>query len=35
MFKFVLPEISSSPVIHDLWRSFKIEAPARSVGPPP
>ena len=31
----VLPEISTSTVIHDLLRSFRVEAPMRSVTPPP
>ena len=34
VFRFQLPEISSSPVIHDLLRSFKVEAPCRAVRPP-
>ena len=34
VFSFQLPEISSSPVIHDLLRSFKVEAPCRAVRPP-
>ena len=33
VFRFQLPEISSSPVIHDLLRSFKVEAPC-AVRPP-
>ena len=34
VFRFQLPEISSSPVIQDLLRSFKVEAPCRAVRPP-
>ena len=34
VFRFQLPEISSSPVIHDLLRSFKVEAPCHAVRPP-
>ena len=34
VFRFVLPEISTSPVLHDLLRSFSVEAPVRSVTPP-
>ena len=34
-FRSVLPEISTSSVLHDLLRSFRVEAPARSVTPPP
>ena len=34
VFKSVLPEISSSPIIHDLLRSFQVEAPVREVRPP-
>ena len=34
VFKSVLPEISTSPVIHDLLRSFQAEAPIREVRPP-
>ena len=33
VFKSVLPEISSSPVLHDLLRSFQVEAPIREVRP--
>ena len=33
-FCFKLPEISLSPVIKDLIRSFKVETPVRSVRPP-
>ena len=33
-FKSVLPEISTSPVLHDLLRSFQAEAPIREVRPP-
>ena len=35
VFKFKLPEISTSPVLHDLVRSFKVEVPVRPVRPPP
>ena len=28
------PEILTSPVLHGLWRSFLVEAPASSVTPP-
>ena len=34
VFRLQLPEISSSSVIHDLLRSFKVEAPCRAVRPP-
>ena len=34
VFKSVLPEISTSPVLHDLLRSFQAEAPIRGVRPP-
>ena len=34
VFRAVLPEISTSQVIHDLLRSFKVEAPCRLVRPP-
>ena len=34
VFRFQLPEISSLSVIHDLLRSFKVEAPCRAVRPP-
>ena len=34
VFCSVLPEISTSPVLHDLLRSFSVEAPVRSVTPP-
>ena len=33
-FRFKLPKISSSPILHDLLQSFKVEAPVRSVQPP-
>ena len=33
-FKSVLPEISTSPVLHDLVRSFPVGAPIREVRPP-
>ena len=34
VFRSVLPEISTSPVLHDLLRSFQAEAPIREVRPP-
>ena len=34
VFRSVLPEISTSAVIHDLLRSFRAAAPVRSVTPP-
>ena len=34
VFKSILPEISSSPTLHDLLRSFQVEAPVREVRPP-
>ena len=34
VFKSILPEISSSPVLHDLLRLFHVEAPVREVRPP-
>ena len=34
VFKSVLPEISSSPVLQALLRSFPVEAPIREVRPP-
>ena len=34
VFKSVLQEISTSPVLHDLLRSFQVEAPIREVRPP-
>ena len=34
VFRSVLPEISTSAVLHDLLRSFRVEAPVRSVTPP-
>ena len=34
VFRRVLPEVSTSPVIQDLLRSFKVEAPCRAVRPP-
>ena len=33
VFRSVLPEISTSAVLHDLLRSFRVEAPIRSVTP--
>ena len=33
VFGFQLPEISSSPVIHDILHSFKVESPCRAVLP--
>ena len=34
VFRSVLPEISTSAVLQDLLRSFRVEAPIRSVTPP-
>ena len=34
VFKSILPGISSFPTIHDLLRSFYVEAPVREVRPP-
>ena len=34
VFRTILPEISTSPIIWDLLRSFQVEAPCRSVRPP-
>ena len=34
VFHFKLPDISTSPVLQDLVRSFKVEFPVRSVRPP-
>ena len=34
VFRFKLLEISTSPVLHDLVRSFKVEVPVWSVRPP-
>ena len=34
VFRLKLPEISLSPVIKDLIRSFRVETPVRSVRPP-
>ena len=34
VFRFKLPEISTSPVLHDLLQSFQVEAPSRSIQPP-
>ena len=34
VFKSILPEISSSPVLYELLRSFQVEAPVRDVRPP-
>ena len=34
VFRSVFPEISTSAVLHDLLRSFRVEAPVRSVTPP-
>ena len=34
VFRSVLPEISTSVVLHDLLRSFRVEAPIRLVTPP-
>ena len=35
VFRFVLPSISSHPVLHDLLRSFRIERPLPSSRVPP
>ena len=34
VFKSILPEISTSPALHDLLRSFQVEDPVREVLPP-
>ena len=34
VFRFKLPEISTSPVLQDLLRSFQVEAPSRLIQPP-
>ena len=34
VFKSILPEISTSSILHDLLRSFQVEAPVRQVRPP-
>ena len=34
VFRFKVPEISTSPVLHDLVWSFKVEVPVHSVRPP-
>ena len=34
VFRMVLPEISTSPVLQDLMRSFEVEAPCRAIRPP-
>ena len=34
-FRFILPEISSHPVLHDLFRSFRIKRPLPSSRVPP
>ena len=34
VFCFKLPEISTSPVLQNLLRSFQVEAPSRSIQPP-
>ena len=34
VFKSILPEISTSPILHDLLQSFQVEAPVREVRPP-
>ena len=34
VFKSILPEISTSSILHDLLRSFQVEAPVREVCPP-
>ena len=35
VFKSILPEISTSPILHDLLRSLQVEVPVREVRPPP
>ena len=34
VFRFKLPEISASPVLQDLLRSFQVAAPSHSIQPP-
>ena len=34
VFRHTLPEISSSPVLKDLIRSFEIATPSRGIAPP-
>ena len=34
VFRMVLPEIFTSPVLQDLLRSFKVESPCRAIRPP-
>ena len=34
VFESILPEISTSPFLHDLLRSFPVETPIREVLPP-
>ena len=34
VFKSIMPEISTSPILHDLLRSFLAEATVREVRPP-
>ena len=34
VFRFQLPELSSHPVLRDLLRSFRLEAPCRPLRPP-
>ena len=34
VFRTILPEIFTSPIIRDLLRSFQVGAPCRSVRPP-
>ena len=34
VFCIKLPEISTSPILHDLLRSFKVDVPVWSVRPP-
>ena len=34
VFRLKLPEISTSPVLQDLLRSFQVEAPSHSIEPP-
>ena len=34
VFKFCLPEIQTSSLLHDLIRSFELERPSRLPNPP-
>ena len=34
VFRLKLPEISTSPVLQDLLRSFQVEAPSHYIQPP-